>query len=185
MANTDTPYGLKLEQSSTSGDVKLTRVLFDADDSTAVFVNDALTVDQTNGGDGATIAMVQAAAGGNVDGIFMGLEVTDSATSSTKYRLASTKKYGLALVSGIKNAVFICQEDSVGGALTADDVGKYCDLIVGSGDTTTGISGMEIDSSSAGTSDGQVVLLGPADVKGNAIGDNCIWRVMINESKFS
>ena len=185
MANTDTPFGLRLEQSSVSAGIKTTRVLFDADDTTATFVGDALTVDQTNGGDGETLAMVQAAAGGNVDGVLIGIEATDSSTSRKKYRVASTKTYGLAIVAGIKNAVFLCQEDSVGGALTADDVGKYCDLVVGSGDTTTGISAMEIDSSSAGTADGQVVLLGPADIKGNAIGNNCIWRVMINESKFS
>lgn len=184
MANTDTPYGLKLEQPTSAGEIKLTRVLFDADDSTAVFIGDALTVDQTNGGDGETLAMVQAAAGGSIDGVFVGLEPTDSATSRTKYRTASTKKYGLAIVEGIKNAVFLCQEDSVGGALTADDVGKYCDLIVGSGDTTTGLSGMEIDSSSAGTTSAQVVLLGPANIPGNAIGTNCIWRVKIAESKY-
>lgn len=182
MANIDAPFGIKLEQPST-GDVRLTRVLLDADNSVATFIGDGLIVDQTNGGDGETLAMVQVAAGESVDGILIGLEPTDSARSATKYRPASTKKYGVAIVSGIKGQVFLMQEDSVGGALTADSVGAHCDIIVGSGDTTTGFSAMELDSSSASTT-GQMVLLGPADIKGNAIGTNCIWRCMVAESKY-
>lgn len=151
-----------------------------------MFIGDALTVDQTNGGDAeGTPAMVQAAAGGNVDGVLIGIEATDSSTSRVKYRAASTAKYGIAIVSGIKNAVFEIQEDSDTSTLTADDVGKYVDVVVGSGDTTTGFSGMEIDSDSVGTSNGQFVLLGPVIRPDNALGTNCKWRVQINESKFA
>lgn len=185
MANTDTPMGLVPEQGATTGGIKLQRIYFDADDSTAVFIGDPLKWDQTNGGNAEGVpAMVQAAAGESVSGVFMGLEPTDSATSATKYRVASTAKYGLAIVTGIKDMIFECQEDSVGGALTADDVGKFCDLIIGSGDTTTGKSGVEIDSSSA-TTTGQVQLIEPVQRPGNAIGTNCIWRVKINESSLS
>ena len=59
-----------------------------------------------------------------------------------------------------------------------------CDLIVAAGDTTTGKSGMEIDSSTAGTTNGQVTLLRPLQIPGNAIGDNCVWEVQINEAAF-
>jgi hypothetical protein len=184
MANNDAAFGLRLEQ-TTTGNSKTQRVYFDADDGTAVFIGDALSLDQTNGGSADGVpAMVQAAAGGVVSGVLLGIEATDSATSDTKYRLASTAKYGIALVTGIKDMIFEVQEDSDGGALTADDVGKMCDLIVGSGDTTSGRSGMEIDSSSASTSDGQVTLIEPVQRPGNAIGTNCIWRVQINEAAF-
>ena len=184
MANNDAKKGLVLAKGS-AGSPELTKVYFDADDSTAVFIGDALTVDQTNGGDAeGTPAMVQAAAGGIIGGVLVGMVPNDSATSDKKYRVASTAAYGLAVVTGVKDAIFEIQEDSVGGALTADDVGKMCDLIVASGDTTTGKSGMEIDSSTAGTSNGQVTLIKPVQRPGNAIGDNCIWQVQINEAAF-
>lgn len=185
MANADKPRGLVLEQAN-MGNIKTTRVYFDADDSTAVFVGDGLLVDQANGGDAeGTPAMKQTTTTGNVDGVLVGIEVLDSSTSRAKYRKASTATYGIAIVSGLKNAVFEIQEDSVGGSLTADDVGKYVDMAIGTGDTTTGFSGMEIDSSSAGTTDGQLVLLGPVISPDNALGTNCKWRVQINESKFA
>lgn len=184
MANKDAPFGLRLDQAAT-GTIKTQRIYFDADDTTATFVGDALQLDQTNGGDSlGTPAMVQGGTTSIVSGILVGLEATDSAQSHTKYRLASTAKYGIAIVAGIKNAIFEIQEDSVGGALTADDVGKMCDITVGTGDTTTGISAMEIDSSSAGTSDGQITLLEPVQRPGNALGTNAIWRVQINEAAF-
>ncbi len=186
MANSDKPTGLSLEQAN-MGNFKMQRVYFDADDATAVFVGDAVKSDQTNGGDpkGEAPAVVQAAAGDAIGGILVGIEATDSARSTVKYRAASTAKYGIAIMSGLKNTVFEIQEDSVGGALTLDDVGKYVDVIVGTGDTTTGYSAMEIDSSSAGTSDGQLVLIEPVQRPDNAIGTNCKWRVQINESNFS
>lgn len=182
MANTDNAFGLRVEQGATSDCIKATEIYMDADDSTAVFIGDPLKWDQTNGGDVDVPAMVQAAAGESVSGVFLGLLPTDSATSETKYRAASTAKYGLAIVQGIKDVIFWCQEDSVSSTLTLDDVGKYCDLVIGSGDTTTGKSGVEIDSDSVSASSGQVQLLGPARIPDNAIGDNCIWRVKINES---
>ncbi len=128
--------------------------------------------------------MVQAAAGSIISGLLIGLEATDSARSATKYRLASTAKYGLALVGGLKGTILEMQEDSVVSTLTADDVGKMCDIIVAAGDTTTGISGMEIDSSSISTSDGQVTLLEPVQRPDNALGTNAVWRVQINEAAF-
>jgi len=184
MANNDAKQGLILQQGS-SGITKLTKVFFDAADGTAAFIGDALKLDQTNGGDAeGTPAMVQAAATNEIAAVLVGMDVEDSATNDKKYRVASTDRYGFAVVLGIKDAVFAIQEDSVGGALTADDVGKMFDLIVAAGDTTTGRSGMEIDSSSASTSDGQVTLLRPLQIPGNAIGDNCVWEVQINEASF-
>ncbi len=134
--------------------------------------------------DGEHPAMVQVAAGGEIGAVLVALIPTDSATSDKKYRPASEALYGLAVVTGVKDAIFEIQEDSVGGALTADDCGKMCDLIVAAGDVYTGKSGMEIDSSTAGTTNGQVTLIAPVKRPGNAIGINCIWQVQINEASF-
>lgn len=186
MANPTTPFGLVADK-YTFGEIPTQKVYFDADDATACFIGDGLAADQTNGGDSlGTPAVVQAAAGGVLFGVLVAIAADTSvsgAISDTKYRLASTAAYGLAIASGTKGMTFLCREDSVGGALTADSVGLSCDLIVGTGSTTTGKSSMMIDSSSAGAT-GQVTLIEPVQTIDNALGTNAVWRVQINESLF-
>lgn len=125
-------------------------------DGTAVFVGDLVKLDAT----GDTVAagglatgmqsVVQAAATDAVVGVVVGFVVSPTALNTPQYRVASTARY--ALVVDDPNVLFEAQEDAVGGALTAADVGLNVKAIVGTGSTTTGASGMEVDSSTAATS---------------------------------
>jgi hypothetical protein len=77
--------------------------------------------------------------------------------------------------------IFEIQEDSVGNSITADMVGLSTDIVVGSGNTNTGLSGMELDSSDTATPAGQCKILRAVDREDNALGDHCKWEVTIIE----
>jgi hypothetical protein len=61
------------------------------------------------------------------------------------------------------------------------DIGNNIDVIVGSGNTNTGRSGMELDSSTADTTNTLVFRILQLDpVVGNAVGTNANWLVTGN-----
>jgi hypothetical protein len=188
MTNAATAFGLETDKPTAGGEIQTQRVYFSADDATAAFVGDPLIADQTNGGDSLGTPAVVVAQDATVAllGILVAMATDRSNGGSIddlKYRPASTERYGLAIVVGQRQKTFIVREDSVGAALTADSVGLSCDLIYAAGDTDTGKSGVYLDSSTAGAT-GQVTLLEPLQTIDNALGDNCVWRVQINESLF-
>ena len=96
------------------------------------------------------------------------------------YVEASTRR--IVHVAMDPNLIFEVQEDSTGGSIAVASIGLNTDVVVGSGSTTTGISGMELDSSDVATnSNGQLKLLQLAPREDNALGDNANWEVMIAE----
>lgn len=70
------------------------------------------------------------------------------------------------------NIIYMCQDNGAATLVTAADVGFNYDFIVGSGDTTTGLSNMELDSGTTGatTADTPLKLVGIVDVADNVIG---------------
>jgi hypothetical protein len=99
-----------------------------------------------------------------------------------QYRPASTARY--VYVNTDPYAVYAIQEDSDTSTLAAADVGNNCDIVVGTGSTTTGMSAMEVDSSTKNTTTAQVRLLALSQKSDNAIGTNAEWEVMINEHEY-
>jgi hypothetical protein len=95
------------------------------------------------------------------------------------HRPASMEMY--CLVVDDPFVIFEIQEDSVGNSITADMVGLSTDIVVGSGNTNTGLSGMELDSSDTATPAGQCKILRAVDREDNALGDHCKWEVTIIE----
>ena len=182
MANSDAPFGLRPVSTLTGGDWKgkVETVAILAADSTATFVGDPVVLTGTATADGLYPSVAQATAGGNIDYVIVGFE-PDFANESfiPNYRLASTLR--LAQAVPVTDMIFEIQEDSVGGSIAITAVGEFCDLIIGSGSTVTGVSGVELDSSNAGTGDG-VRLLGLARGADNELGTNAVWRVAVNES---
>ena len=79
---------------------------------------------------------------------------------------------------------FIAQQDSVGSNLVAANLNENADLVFGAGNTTTGVSGIEIDSSSADvTATLQVRLIDFYNVpSNNTTANNSIFVVKINNS---
>lgn len=180
MANVNRPNGLRpvkhLDGSPYNGAVN--RYLIPASDSTATFVGDAVKSGGTADADGVpTIA--QAAAGDTLRGVIVGFE-PDPTNLSGNYRAASTARY--ALVADAPDLVFEVQEDAVGGALAITAVGNNADLVVGSGNTSSGASGMQLDSSTAATTTAQLRVLGFSQDPKNEVGvANAKVLVAINE----
>jgi hypothetical protein len=119
------------------------------DGATALFVGDLVKLTTTGTSDGLrTIA--QAAASDAVIGVVVGFEPNFADLNAAPYRLASTTR--VAMVVDDPNVLFEAQEDGDTDPLEQADIGLNVNFVVGSGSTTTGLSGMQIDSDTHGTS---------------------------------
>jgi hypothetical protein len=88
------------------------------------------------------------------------------------------------MVADAADLIFEVQEDSVGGALAAANVGQNASLIAGNNNGF--LSGWMLDSSTAAaTNTLQVQLLGLARRIDNAFGTNAKWLVRINNHQYA
>ena len=150
-------------------------------DSTAVFVGDPVKLAGSADSRGIP-SVAQASVGDAIIGAVVG--IAEATRDDDIYRAASTEKY--VLVADDPQTVFEVQEDSDGGALAATDVGQNASFIVGTGSTVTGLSGVELDSSTAATTstlDLQILRL--SDREDNEIGTNAKWLVKLNNHQFT
>jgi len=187
MANQDAVSGLTPIGTMSGADYhgKLRRVAFLTGNNTDTFIGDLIKLAGSASPDGTAVAVAQSAAGDASVGVLVSLDplnpstLGESALSTANYRRASTLRYGYAAFGS--DVLYTCQEDSDGGALAVTDASDNINVIVGSGNTITGLSGMELDSSSADTSNTlQLRLHGIDTTLNNAIGTNCRWVVSIN-----
>ena len=185
MANIDRPNGLRpirmLDGSAYNASIMEFPV--DASNGTAIFKGDAVILE-----DDGNVA--PATAGGVILGVCVGVVVNRAvaATEHPGYLPASTA--GTVLVEIGTNVVFEIQEDSVGGAMVATNVGSNGDFVATAGSTTTGRSAYELDSSdviakdaSAATATLRVLKL--SSRTDNEIGTEAKWEVIINEHQFA
>lgn len=147
-------------------------------DSTAVFVGDLVKLAGSASADGyPTVA--QAAAGDTPVGVVVGFYPLNTkpgfissgslSLDTPQYRAASTNRY--VMVADSPDLVCEAQEDGEGGALAVTNIGQNASIVVAAGSTTTGASGMEVDSSTAATTSTLVLrLLGFTDRPDNEIG---------------
>lgn len=184
MANSDAAFGLipVCDFGGAPYNGGANRYFVPSTDGTAIFVGDAVKLAGSADADGVpTIA--QAAAGDTITGVVVAFDPVEGAGAdgrdSTIHRAASTARY--AWVVDDPNILFLCQEDSEGGALAAADVGNNADLIVGTGSSTTGRSAMEIDSSTKATTTAQVRVVRLWNSPDNEIGAQAKWLVRIVE----
>ena len=148
MANTNAPSGFKPVRYASGACYAgaTTRYHVPASDSTALFIGDPVIYAGSADANGVPTA-TKASVGGRVTGVVVGIEPAPNIT--TAYRPASTASY--IYVADDPNLIFEVQEDAVGGALAAADVGLNADMILGSGVTATGMSGTQIDTSTKAT----------------------------------
>ncbi len=186
MANVDRPAGFKpvkhLNGNPWNGQARMYYIA--AGDGTATFIGDPVISAGSADSTGKYASVQQAAAGEAIRGIVIGFSdqpymAFDSTDLDRKYRPASTAMY--CLVVDDPDVIFEVQEDSDGNNMDADMVGLSTDIAVGSGDTASGASGVELDSSDTATALGQCRLLGIVDREDNALGTHCKWLVLINE----
>jgi hypothetical protein len=148
-----------------------------ASDETALLINDPVKLAGSADATGRYATVTRAAAGDPILGVVVGIDAP--LADSTIYRVASVATY--VLIADDPDLIFEIQEDSAGGALTANSVGLNADLVAGTGSTFTGMSGFELDSSTADTTaslDFQIIGLSPRE--DNVLGTNAKWLVKPN-----
>ncbi len=193
MANVNAASGLKpveyLGGSPYNGKVNM--YLVPSADGTAMYVGDPVKMGGTAGAAGVYVngincegmnTAITAAAGDTLlVGVVIGF-LPNQSDLTILHRVASTNR--IALVADDPNLVFEVQEDSGGAATAAVDVGENADILYTAGSTTTGISGVQLDSSDHKTATAQLRILGFVQRPDNAIGTNAKLRVLINEHAF-
>ena len=186
MANVDIPKGLvpvsMLDGSPYNASVRIFSTA--SGDSTAIFVGDPVKLSGTSSTvDGLEyIDVDQAATGDVIAGVVVGV-VADT-RDSLVYRAASTTR--LVMVETGRDVLFELQEVSGGTALTATAMGLNANFVVGSGSTTTGFSGFELDNSTEATTNTlDLQIVGKAPRPDNEIGEHCKWLVRINRSQWA
>jgi hypothetical protein len=176
MANIDNPRGARPVKRADGGPVNVAnKWKVDSSNGTAIFLGDFIKLES----DGYC---APAGAGGNILGVCVGV-LGDYGDLSRRYLPASTA--GDILVCDDPWTIFEIQEDSGGGAMAFTNIGNNCDIVAGSGSTTTGISAHEIDSSDAKTAVAQLRLVALAPRADNEAGTNADWWVLINEHAFT
>lgn len=192
MANTDAPFGAVAIGTTDGSDYhgKMREVEFVTGDAVACFLGDFVKLTGTTGTDGKTPVVAQAAAGeaciGAVQSFIPNFADEGTLSSTPNHRAASTSRK--AMVPFGSDVLYAIQEDGDTTPLTAGDAGRNVDIIVGSGSTVTGVSGMEINSDSVVDATAQLRLhhlrrdidtqLGTV-----ANGVNAQWVVTINENQ--
>lgn len=150
MPNTSAPFGLRPVRmvDGSPYNASLVMCFVPASDGTALYIGDPVVFAGTASSDGyPTITIATAAGGAYVSGVVVGFIPNPSFT--TLHRAASTARYVLVEVG--ERVVYEIQEDAVGGALAITAVQGNADLVAGSGSTVTGLSGWQLDSSTANT----------------------------------
>lgn len=199
MANPDTPFGLQpCNRNGGEYDGTIGLYYVPATDNTALAVGDPVTLagsanDAYNTGysvgSAPTVKRLTggAPAGGAAYipvGIVVGFKVAPDALEVANYRAAGTARY--VMVADDPALFFIVQEDSVGGALAITDVGERGDFIMGTPSATTGLSNVELDSSTvAASADKQAQVIRLLDVPNNVIGDNAKWICKFNSHMYN
>lgn len=180
MPNADNPRGARPVYSGNgaawNGNTFLCAI--PATDGTATFVGDFVKLSGTADATTGVPTVIQAAATDTLFGAIVGFEPLPT-NLELNYRLASTLRYCYVCID--KSTIYEMQEDSVGNNLAVTEVGLATDIAVSAGNTVTGQSGMELDSSDTATAAGQVRILGLVRKADNAIGTNAKWLVQIAE----
>ena len=181
MANIDQAFGLRpiAKVGSAPGGTTGTTKYRITSGAGAMFTGDI--VKQANDG-----SVVQGTAGDAARGVFMGCFYTDPSTSKPRFNNTfpngTAASDAIAFVADDPDQLFIAQQDSASANAVAADLNLNANLVVGSGNTTTGISGMEIDSDSKNTTATlNVKLIDFYDTPSNdATANNSILVVKIN-----
>lgn len=186
MANADRAVGLLPVRHVTGAPYNGAARVFStaSGDATAIYVGDPVKLSGTSSTiNGVVYTDVdQAATGDVIVGVVVG--VLPDTADSLIYRAASTTRR--VLVATDPMLEYELQEVSGGTPLTAAAIGLNANFVVGSGSTTTGLSGVELDNSTEATTntlDLQIVgLVARAD---NEVGEHAKWLVRINRHQFA
>lgn len=143
--------------------------------SSAVFVGDPVVL--TGRGKNGKGVVDAAGTNGDVLGVVVGVEVDlDVAATEHPGYVPSANNGVVYVVHADPEQYFLVQED---GKMTINDIGQACPAVANSGNTNTGRSAYELDSSEASTgTDHPWLVVGLDDNPDNGTGTNADWLVV-------
>jgi hypothetical protein len=181
MANIDSAFGLipiaKVGQNPNNGG--LTKYSIADNQSTAIFTGDPVTYKN----DGTVEVADNTKA---LCGVFRGCFYTDPSTSKPTWRpyfpASTSPGDAVGFIVDDPQQSFICQQDSDSVNLVAANLNENVNFVFGAGNTTTGVSGVEIDSSSKNTTaTHQARLISFWDTPSNdSTANNSVFVIKIN-----
>jgi hypothetical protein len=180
MANENIAFGLKPVRMADGSPYNgaLDRYFVPSTNGTALYQGDPVKL--AGSADTAGVATVtHCAAGDTITGAVVGFE--DPASMALGYRAASTNSY--VLVAHAQDLLFEIQEDGVGGAIAAVDIGLNADIIVAAGSSYTKRSGVMLDTSTKNTTATLALrIVGLAQRPDNALSANAKVLVTLNNT---
>lgn len=189
MANVNAPFGLRPIRYASGAPYNGACNLYLATGATgAIFIGDPVVgagsanSSLVQGHEPGTLPTVTVAADGDGDpilGVCVGVKPVTA--DSLRYRADSTDR--IIMVADDPDLVFIGQCDAASTAWAVGDASAFANMLVGSGNTITGLSGWTLD-----TTDGpdnndpsnQLRIVRLHNRVNNALGAYAIWEVMIN-----
>lgn len=192
MTNSNTPYGLVPVKNSPFVEIPKNYYYIPSSYGTALFIGDPVIKTGTSNtanvlGDARPFAagslpeINKATAGdaNKVTGVIIGF-LANPLNLNIAYNPASTER--VAIVADNPLQEFQIQEETAGTALAVTAVGLNANVVFAeSGSTVTGLSGVELDTSTPATDATlQLKILRLVDAPNNAIGQHAKWRVKIN-----
>ena len=153
MANLDAPNGFVPVRHSKGGTVRYEGGFTIASgEASDIFLGDGVILHATPAGDGNNIDV--AAAGGGILGVFSGCQYTaaNGDVVFAKQWVGGTVTLGAVAAEAFvyidPNIVYSVQVD---GSIANTDIGQFSDLVAGAGNTANGVSGFELNATTAGT----------------------------------
>lgn len=180
MANVNTPFGLKpLKDAAGRPYNGSTEMLYHASsDGTALYIGDPVVKSGSSDANGVA-SVIRASAGGPFSGVVVGF-LPDGVTDVAGYGAASTAFYVLCCTD--PDIVYEVQEDGVGGAIAAVDIGLNASVVVAAGSAYTKRSGVMLDTSTKATTAGlELKIMGITQRPDNALAEFAKVLVKIND----
>ncbi len=178
MANVNSARGLRLVGHLLGGDPQIRTYYKPVGLGTACFVGDPVKSGGSADAAGEYADIALAAAGDVIRGVIIGFQPVFG-SPSVNYSAASLAGY--VRVCDDPYAIYAVQEDSIGNTIAATMVGENAAIVVAAGSTTTGYSGVMLDSSTHNTTDAALRILGVLPKPDNAIGTNAEILVILND----
>jgi hypothetical protein len=177
MANLNAPRGLtpvsNMSGAPYNGSTR--QFIHAVGDTQAIYVGDLVTAtgDSVFVNTGGTLQSfpiaAQFATGGIQDGVCIGVDLITR--DSPVYAPASAQV--VITVAVDPEILCLVQDNASGTALTANDVGNNCDILVNQGSVVTGYSGMVLNNATeAGTNTLDVKIMGQYQIPGNDLGSS-------------
>jgi hypothetical protein len=180
MANIDKAFGLRpLGNLSATGSQKQYGYQIEENQAGAIYQGDLVTIV------GGYVVKFAPATHAAALGVFNGCNYIDPTTGKPTWKnyypgsVNITQGKIVADVLDDPNQLFLIQADE---DIEQADIGKNADIVGTGGNTVTGVSSMELDSSTiADTAALNLKIVGLYDVPGNELGDFAVVVVKINE----